>query len=128
MSTILTAESTLQMAYVAPKTNIFPAALPSDGLMDLVTVAGNLPRATAVKAMLSIEKGTFFDNPHVQYRKISAFRITPRNQQDGYISIDGERVPFAPFQCEIHQELGRVISKSGVYEAEGPSGWEKAAV
>ncbi|KAG5984627.1 hypothetical protein E4U55_003960 [Claviceps digitariae] len=109
------------MAYMAPAANFFPAALASDGCMDLVTINGDLSPITATKVLYSVETGKFFDNTHVQYKKISAYRIIPRDQQDGYISIDGEQVPFEPFQAEIHQGLGRVISKRGVYEASGPS-------
>ncbi|KAK2609066.1 sphinganine kinase lcb4 [Conoideocrella luteorostrata] len=104
------------MAYMAPDAKFFSAALASDGCMDLVTVNGDLSPITATKLLYSVENGKFFDNAHVQYKKISAYRITPRDQKDGFISIDGERVPFEPFQAEIHQGLGRVISKRGQYE------------
>ncbi|TFB02598.1 Sphingoid long chain base kinase 5 [Trichoderma ghanense] len=114
------------MAYMSPDANFFSAALPTDGLMDLVMMPANVSAMAVTKALLSVETGKFFDNPIVTYKKISAYRITPRNQQDGYISIDGERIPFEPFQAEIHRGLGRVISKRGVYEAEGPTGWKEA--
>ncbi|MCJ1352185.1 MAG: sphinganine kinase lcb4 [Icmadophila ericetorum] len=108
------------MAYMAPNANFFPATLPSDGYLDLVTIDGDISRTAALQSLLAVEKGTFFDMPHVQYRKISGYRIVPRDQKDGYISIDGERVPFAPFQAEVHRGLGTVLSRSGLmYEAEG---------
>lgn len=109
------------MAYMAPDANFFPAALASDGYMDLVTINGDLSPIKATKLLFSVESGKFFDNAHVLYQKISAYRIIPRDQDDGFISIDGERVPFEPFQAEIHQGLGRVISKRGIYEANGPA-------
>lgn len=108
------------MAYMSPDANFFPASLPSDGCLDLIRIAGDIPRLMAVKSLLAIEKGTFFDMPHVDYAKVSAYRIIPRNQVHGYISIDGERVPFAPFQAEVHRGLGTVLSRSGhLYEAKG---------
>ncbi|MCJ1439202.1 sphinganine kinase lcb4 [Xylographa pallens] len=113
------------MKYVAADTPFFTAAFPNDGYLDLVTVDGNIRRSTAVNLMLSVESGRFFDMPEVLYRKITGYRIIPRGQKDGYISIDGERVPFAPFQAEVHHGLGTVLSKNGhVYEGEGvsPSG------
>ena len=110
------------MGYMAADANFFPAALPSDGCLDVFTIDGDIRRVAAIQTMLAIEKGTFFDMPHVHYRKISGYRIIPKNQQDGYISIDGERVPFEPFQAEVHEGLGTVLSKSGhLYEAEGVS-------
>ncbi|KAL8904995.1 MAG: hypothetical protein Q9171_006841 [Xanthocarpia ochracea] len=108
------------MACMAPGTSPFPAALPNDGCMDLVTLDGDIGRLTAIRCLLAVETGTFFDMPHVNYRKISGFRIVPKNQKDGYISIDGEKMPFEPFQAEVHRGLGTVLSKSGhVYEGAG---------
>ncbi|KAL9029244.1 MAG: hypothetical protein Q9196_002497 [Gyalolechia fulgens] len=108
------------MAFMAPDANFFPATLPNDGCMDLVTVDGDISRTAAVKCLLAIGPGKFFDLPQVNYRKISGYRIIPKNQKDGYISVDGERMPFEPFQAEVHRGLGTVLSKSGhVYEAPG---------
>lgn len=116
------------MAYMSPDANFFSASLISDGCMDLVTIDGDLPPLTALQVLLDVESGKFFDNPHVTYKKISAYRIIPRDQDDGYISVDGERIPFGPIQAEIHQGLGRVLSKTGKYEAEGPINWDKVTV
>ncbi|UPL03762.1 hypothetical protein LCI18_014696 [Fusarium solani-melongenae] len=116
------------MAYMSPDANFFSASLISDGCMDLVTIDGDLPPFTALGVLLDVEADKLFDNPHVTYKKISAYRIIPRNQDDGFISIDGEKIPFGPIQAEIHQGLGRVISKSGKYEAKGPANWDKVAL
>ncbi|POR39015.1 Sphingoid long chain base kinase 5 [Tolypocladium paradoxum] len=116
------------MAYMAPDLNFFSAAVAADGCMDLVTINGDLSPITATKTLMSVESGKFFDSPHVSYKKISAYRIIPRNQEDGYISIDGERIPFGPFQAEVHRGLGRVISKRGAFEADGPSSWDSVTV
>lgn len=108
------------LAYMSPDANFFPASLPSDGCLDLIRVRGDIARLTSIKTLLAIAEHKFFDLPHVDYQKISAYRITPKNQKDGYISIDGERVPFEPFQAEVHRGLGTVLSKSGhMFEAKG---------
>ena len=108
------------MAYMAASTPFFPATLPHDGFLDLVTIDGDISRSAAIKMLLAVEKRRHFEMPLVTYRKISGYRISPRNQKDGYISIDGERVPFAPFQAEVHHGLGTVLSRSGhLYEAGG---------
>ncbi|KAJ4296478.1 sphinganine kinase lcb4 [Kalmusia sp. IMI 367209] len=108
------------LAYMSPDANFFPAALPSDGCLDLVRVRGDISRTKSIATLLAVEQHKFFDLPHVDYQKISAYRIIPKNQKDGYISIDGERVPFEPFQVEVHKELGTVLSKSGhMFEAKG---------
>lgn len=137
----------------------FPAALPCDGLMDLVTIDGDIGRMKAISFLLAVEKGTFFDQESVRFRKIEAIRVTPRfgrwadksaktsasrlgkalkavgisggeggakGQRDGgYIAVDGEKLPFEPFQIEVHRGLGTTLSKSGyMYESPGPAGWE----
>lgn len=108
------------MAYMAPDANFFPASLPNDGHLDLVTVDGDISRVAAIQSLLAVENGKFFDMPHVTYRKISGYRIRPKAQKRGYISIDGEKVPFEPFQAEVHRGLGTVLSRSGhLYEAPG---------
>lgn len=107
------------MALMAPGANFFPATLPSDGHLDLLTIDGDIPRHSAIKCFLSVENGNIIDLPDVNYRKISGYRITPHGQK-GYISIDGERVPFEGFQAEVHRGLGTVLSKSGhLYETVG---------
>lgn len=109
------------MAFMAKDTNFFPSSLPNDGFMDVVTIDGTISRATSVKMMMEISSGGFFDMPDVKIRKAIAYRLVPR-EKEGYISIDGEQVPFEAFQAEIHQGLGTVLSKSGrFYEADGPT-------
>ena len=109
---------------MAADSAFFSAALINDGMMDLITIDGNIPIAKSFGMFINIE--TLLDNPLVQYRKITGFRLIPKNQKDGYISIDGERVPFEPFQAEIHQGLATVLSVAGKYENSGPRDWDKA--
>lgn len=110
------------MPLVAPGMNIFPASLPSDGFVDLVTIDGNIPRSAAIRSMLAAENNTFFDMEHVKYRKISGYRLIPKLNKDGSgsVSIDGERIPCEAWQAEVHKGLGTVLSRRrGVYESKG---------
>lgn len=108
------------MAVVSKDANFFPASLPNDGLLDIVTIDGMVSRATSLKMMTEVPQGGFFDMPEVNIRKALAYRLVPR-QKEGYISVDGEQVPFEALQVEVHKGLGTVLSKSGhYYEAEGP--------
>ncbi|WEW55825.1 sphinganine kinase lcb4 [Emydomyces testavorans] len=107
------------MGYMAPDANFFPTALPNDGLLDLITIRGDIPRLTALQMLMAVESGTLLDMPEVNIQKVSGYRIIPRERKEGYISIDGEKVPFEPFQAEVHKGLGMVISKSG-YKYENP--------
>jgi sphingosine kinase len=108
------------MAYVSKDSNFFPAALPNDGAMDLVTVDGDISRLRAVALTETVADGSVIDQKEVRYRKVLGYRIVPR-QKDGYISIDGERMPFGAFQAEVHEGLGCVLSKAvDRYQAKGP--------
>lgn len=112
------------MTWMSSDAPFFPCALPSDNSMDLVNIDGTIPRMTAVKSLLAVEQNTFFDLPYVNYRKVSAYRISPRlrdGQKEGFISIDGEKVPFEPFQAEVVGGLATVLSlHGGTYEFGGP--------
>ncbi|EFE30284.1 uncharacterized protein ARB_02821 [Trichophyton benhamiae CBS 112371] len=101
------------MAFMSQDANFFPASLPNDGFLDVIMIRGDISRLTAVQMLGALEDGELFDLPDVHALKISAFRITPRNPEDGYISIDGEQIPYEPFQAEVHKGLGTVISRSG---------------
>jgi sphingosine kinase len=150
------------MAIMAESTPFFPSALPADGLLDLITIPGDIRRTEATNLLLSVEKGKFFDKKSVTIRKVEAYRVVPRfgkwansrtgqmgstrkgtlgrvldklgltggggvSRDGGYIAVDGEKMPFEPFQVEVHPGLGTVLSKSGgVYESPGPTGWETA--
>lgn len=132
------------MAWMSAGADFFPAAKPSDGMFDLICIDGTLSRIQASKTMLAVETGSHFDLPHVSfshpnypipaaltttpsankvdYKKILAYRIIPHKREgvvEEYISIDGERVPFAPLQAEVHHGLATVLAKGEGYEAPG---------
>lgn len=130
------------MAYMAADAPFFPASLPSDGLLDLVTIDGDVGRMKSVSMLLNVPKNTFFDMPDVNVRKISAVRVIPRygklaegagaakggKQEEGFFSVCGEKFPLEPFQIEIHKGIATVLSKRpGLYESPGPLGWEDLA-
>jgi sphingosine kinase len=109
------------MAYMAADTPMFPAALPSDGCLDLVTIPGDIPLKSSLSLLDSVGKGHIFEQKYVRYRKVSGYRIIPK-EKEGYVSIDGERFPFEAFQAEVHRGLGCTLSRSGkLYEAKGPA-------
>ena len=108
------------MTYMTANAPVFPAALPNDGFFDLVSINGDMSRTSVLRSLLAIQRGAIFDVPCVNMRKISGYRLIPRKEKDGYISVDGEKLPFQPFQVEVHRGLGTVLSKSGhLYEAKG---------
>jgi sphingosine kinase len=131
------------MTYMSPDTPFFPVALPNNGLLDFITIDGLVPRLTALKMLTSVEHGNIMKFLEVNYRQVTGYRITPRyatgsqgkglkaklgrwlggkgEEKEGFIAIDGERVPFEPFQAEVIPGLATVLSKRGpVYEFDGP--------
>ena len=108
------------MPMMAAKTRFFPAALPHDGCADLVTIDGDCARTDALRMLMSVEHGTIFDLPLITYRKVRGYRIVPKAKKTGYISIDGESMPFAPYQAEVHQGLGTVLTRNGhLFDSDG---------
>jgi sphingosine kinase len=130
------------MCYMSADAPFFTATLPSDGKMDLVIAPGDMARMTAIRMLTTVEQGTLINFPEISYTKVLAYRITPRmaptpsqkrirskigrwlggasHQKEGLISIDGEQIPFRPFQAEVVPKLGTVLSKSGaIYEIGG---------
>ena len=106
------------MPFMARDLNFFQAALPADGCLDLITIDGNIPRRRALAMMLATARGTLFDFEEVKYRKCTGYRVVPA-QKRGYVSVDGESVPCVPFQVEVLQGLGRVLSRRGSFECVG---------
>ncbi|KAK3047522.1 sphinganine kinase lcb4 [Extremus antarcticus] len=133
------------MCWMSPDNAFFPNALPSDGKLDMVNISGAIKRSTGLRMLMHIDDGSHVDFPETSYRKVLAYRITPRiyqppperrlwskfgrwlggaaKQKVGLISVDGESVPFEPFQAEVVPRLATVLSKRpGLYEFEGPKG------
>lgn len=131
------------MCYMSPDAPFFAAALPADGKMDMIAIPGNIKRSTALKMLVQVEDGSIMNFPEAAYSKVLAYRISPRisptqmqnafgaklrrwlggsaDQSEGLIAIDGERIPFLPFQAEIVPRMGSVLSKNGaIYEFSGP--------
>lgn len=151
------------MCYMASSAPFFPSSLPSDGMLDLITIDGDISRLAALRLLLSVESGRLFDHPLVRVRKVSGVRVYPRyatyshdntnnkksdnnsnldindtsvssrssrnsrnrqkkksqGQKEGHFAVDGEKLPFQPFQVEIHRGLGRVLAaRFGRYEYE----------
>ncbi|GJN90667.1 hypothetical protein Rhopal_003679-T1 [Rhodotorula paludigena] len=109
-----------KVPFVAKDVMLFPAADPNDGLLDLVLV-GPMGPIEALTAMDNAASGGLFAHPAVTYLKASSYRLSfpaPAAGKEGHVSIDGERVPYEPFQVEVHRGLARVL---------GMGAWEGSA-
>ncbi|KAF8936050.1 ATP-NAD kinase-like domain-containing protein [Dissophora ornata] len=91
-----------------------PAAQPNDGLVDLLVFPKDIGRVAGLQIMVGVETGEHVFNEKVRYMKVKAFRVIPQ-AQTGYVSMDGEHTPYAPYQVEAHRGLISVLSIEGRY-------------
>lgn len=108
-----------KMPYIAATTNFFPAALPSDGAIDLVVFDARSNFITTANALLSLEKGTHVWEDCVEHSKVEAFRLIPKSKKNCYISVDGEWFPYEAFQVEILKGVLRTILWQGDFTETG---------
>ncbi|KAJ7172102.1 ATP-NAD kinase-like domain-containing protein, partial [Mycena filopes] len=99
-----------RLPWLARDSMMIPLAM-DDGLVDVVVVP---PRSAlaSIKSVDGQEEGRFIRSPEVYYYKVEAYRCTPL-EHTGYISIDGESIPYKAFQVENHARLARVMSLEG---------------
>ena len=92
-----------KVPYVARTLMAFPYAHPQDGFIDVVVQDQRVSFCKKLAATTRGEKGSHIHDPGMHYMKIQALRITPHNRsaRHRYISIDGEKAPYAPFQAEL---------------------------
>ncbi|KAI9466338.1 ATP-NAD kinase-like domain-containing protein [Lactarius psammicola] len=99
--------------YVSRELMQFPVSVPSDGMVDLV-IQGKLSRGEMLKSLDGAEKGATYWQDKAQYFKASAYRLGFL-QEDGNLSIDGERFPLEGYHAEVHRGLGTLLSMNGRY-------------
>ncbi|KAH8693912.1 ATP-NAD kinase-like domain-containing protein [Talaromyces proteolyticus] len=97
-----------QLPFVDATSKVFPSAKLDDGMVDMILVDAGIGSLKFLKILLEISKGTHVRMREVHYRKVAAYRVSPM-RTDGSLSVDGEMFPFAPFQVEVHQQLGMTL-------------------
>lgn len=107
-----------KMPWVSADSMAFPAAIPHDGLMDVMTWDDKVSKAKCIHILIASETGGHVDLPWSGYMKIEAFRVTPIGHSD-YISIDGESFPIEPYQVEVLPKAGLYLSETGGYVKTG---------
>ncbi|KAF9945882.1 sphinganine kinase lcb4 [Modicella reniformis] len=103
-----------KMPWISKGSISHPAAQPNDGLIDLLVFPNDIGRIDGLKVMVGVETGDHVYNNKVRYMKVKAFRVSPQDHS-GYISMDGEHTPYAPYQVEAHRGLISVLSIDGHY-------------
>ncbi|KAI0374974.1 hypothetical protein BV20DRAFT_405217 [Pilatotrama ljubarskyi] len=100
--------------YVSRDLLQFPVSLPTDGLID-VALLERTTRVSMLKAIGGGQAGDHFWMDTQHYIKAHAYRVEPHTSR-GWLSVDGEAFPLEPYQVEVHQGLGTVLSMHGCYQ------------
>ncbi|KAI0647126.1 ATP-NAD kinase-like domain-containing protein [Trametes meyenii] len=100
--------------YVSADVLQFPVSLPTDGLID-VALQERTTRVAMFKAIDGSQRGDHYWMPTQHYFKAHAYRVEPSTSK-GWLSIDGEAYPLEPYQVEVHQGLGTLLSMYGSYQ------------
>lgn len=103
-----------KMPWMATDAFVFPACLPTDGYLDLITWDATIGRVSSLQLLLQIEEGQHIHSKQAHYSKIEAYRLVPKIPK-GYLSIDGESYDFKPFQVEVLPAAGCLLSMHGIY-------------
>lgn len=105
-----------KLPWVSADALVFPASLPTDGTLDLVSWDATGGRLKNLDLLIKVEKGHHFHLEDLQYSKIEGYRLVPHIEH-GYLSVDGESYPLEPFQVEVLPAMGCFLSasESGAY-------------
>ncbi|KAH8261999.1 hypothetical protein KR038_000112 [Drosophila bunnanda] len=88
-----------------------PKAQMNDGTIFLILIRGGISRPHLLSFLYNMSSGTHLpeeNNEYVKVLKVRAFRLEPHDNQ-GIITVDGERVEFGPLQAEVLPGIARVM-------------------
>jgi len=79
-------------------------------IWNLVIVRKSVPRWALIRFLLDIESGKHYDrsSAHMEVIPCKAFRLIPTSTR-GFLSLDGEEVPFGPTQVWPSGHQGRLL-------------------
>ena len=78
--------------------------------MLLIFVKAGITKFQLMKLFLESETGNYLNHELVESVRVKAFRIEPL-QENSYIMVDGENVPYGPIQGEILDPMLNCIAK-----------------
>lgn len=93
-----------KMPYMAADTKFFPAALPSDGVMDMVITDSRTPFTRMIPILLALDKGSHVLQPEVLHSKIYAYRLIPKNSSKTNHSNNTESINVSKKDTQQHKE------------------------
>lgn len=103
-----------KMPLISRDTNFFPAALPTDGAIDIIMIDSRTPLTRQTPILLSLDTGKHVNAPEVHHSKVEAYRLTPK-YSSGCLSVDGERYPCEEVQVEVLSGAAKTLMKNGMF-------------
>ena len=97
----------MNTAWAAHDMNVTPHAQINDGAMDVLVMRKEASRLEVLQALLRFGTGEHLDLPHMEYYKVTAFRLEPLTDK-GILVVDGELVEYLPIEMEVIPRLACV--------------------
>ena len=92
------------------------------GKMRLLWIDGSISRLSTLKMFSDSETGKHVDMNELKLIDVKAFRIEPLDSdENGIMTVDGERVKYGPMQAQIHPHLAMVMTRrktQGIFECQ----------
>lgn len=107
-----------KMPYISKDTNFFPAALPSDGSIDIVVSDVRSGILKAATALLSIDKGLHVWQEEISHFKVAAYRLVPHKSK-AFVSVDGENFPVKPMLVQVLHGVVKTVMQGGSFKETG---------
>lgn len=93
--------------WAAHDMNVTPYASINDGAIDVLVMRQGTSRWELLQALLRCGKGQHLSLPHMEYYKVSAFKLEPLTDQ-GILVVDGEPVDYTPIEMKVMPNLAVV--------------------
>ncbi|XP_054734825.1 sphingosine kinase 1 isoform X1 [Anastrepha obliqua] len=89
-----------------------PPAKFNDGTIYVVIIRSGISRSQLLNFMMGMSSGTHvpvMNNEYIKMVPVTAFRIEPYDNE-GILTVDGERIEFGPLQAEMLSSMVRVMT------------------
>jgi sphingosine kinase len=93
--------------WAAHDMNVTPYASINDGAIDILVMRRGTSRWELLQALLRCGKGKHLDLPHMEYYKVSAFKLEPLTDK-GILVVDGEPIEYSAIEMKVLPNLACV--------------------
>jgi sphingosine kinase len=76
----------------------------NDGYHHLILIDDSISRIDMLKILLSLDQGTIIENPNVKYIVTQKYKVLVDENDNGILTIDGERESYKNFKVNIEPE------------------------